>query len=638
MIKKWISIFLTIIILSALLCSCNSSNKTKEVVAKQKSNISTNDTQEINLKELYDSAKSIDENITNFLETMTLQEKVGQMIQVERQAISNEEIGKYFIGSLFASGGSTPDENTIAGWRTMIDQYKATAKKTRLAIPLIFAVDAVHGNNTMKDTVIFPHNIGLGASGDTELVSKIANSTATELKAAGIDWTFSPCVAVSNDLRWGRTYESFSENTDLVSVMSIPYIKTLQKNGIIACAKHYVADGAVEFGTGDSGYLIDQGNVTINQKDLNDYYICVYKEAVKAGVKTIMVSYSSVNNTKNHTNRELIQDTLKDDIGFTGIVISDYEGIHQLNGDTTYTKVVNAVNAGIDIIMESSMWKECYDALLQAVDNNEIKIKRINDAVSRILRVKMEMGKFDELEETKSSEVILRNANKKQLAQEAVAKSLVLLKNDNNILPLSNKKTVAVIGPASDNIGVQCGGWTKTWQGGKDDENIGRWMNGTTILDGFKEIASKNGTDIITDPTKLKDADVVVAVLGEYPYAEGKGDDDSLSLVKGTVLDENEDTLKAAYASKKPIVVVLLSGRPRIVTDEINKWAGFIEAWLPGTEGAVIANMLYGEHKFTGRLPISWPKNKKQLPITLNNQADSNLPLFSYGYGLDIKD
>jgi beta-glucosidase len=634
--KRKITIFLIIIIISGLFSSCDNSNVTKEILNGQQKAPTYNE-QTKDLKALYNSKKSIDDNINVFLKEMTLQEKVGQMFQVERQAISFQEVKDFYIGSVFAGGGSTPDENTPDGWRKMTDKYKNIAKDTRLGIPLVFAVDAVHGNNNMKDAVIFPHNIALGASGDTELIYKVASATAFELVAAGVDWTFSPCIAVSNDIRWGRTYESFSENPDLVSIMSIPYITALEKQGIIACAKHYVADGAVQFGTGDSGYLMDQGNVKINQKELNDYYISVYREAVTAGVKTIMVSYSSINNIKNHGNRYLIQDILKDNIGFNGIVVSDYDGIHQLKGDTLYNKVVGSVNAGIDLLMESSSWKECYYGLIKAVGNKDIRMSRIDDAVSRILRVKMELGKFNVTEVKVNHDSSIRNSNNKVIAEEAVRKSLVLLKNENNILPLDKQKTIAVIGPASDNIGVQCGGWTKTWQGGQDTLLKGRWMSGTTVLDGFKEIASQNGKDIITDPAKLKDADIIVAVLGEYPYAEGKGDDGSLSIVQGTVLEGNEATLKAAYAAKKPVVVILVSGRPRIVTNDLKNWAGFTEAWLPGTEGSVIAKVLYGDYDFEARLPVTWPKDCKQLPMTVNNQVNGYDPLFSYGYGLNMK-
>lgn len=632
--NKRAAILIILLLISIFAGSCSDSGKASNAVPGMDMTVPGNGYNE--LESLYDEKKSVDENISIFLNEMTLEEKIGQMLQVERRSISSKDIQKFFIGSVLAAGGSVPEKNTMEEWRKMTDEYKTAASGTRLGIPLLFAIDAVHGNNNLQNTVIYPHNIGLGASGDSELVGKIAGAAALELNAAGIDWNFSPCVAVSNDIRWGRTYESFSENPDLVSIMSIPYITTMQKNGVVACAKHYVADGAVSFGTGDSGYLMDQGNVNINQKDLNDTYLSVYQEAINAGVKSIMVSYSSINNEKNHGNKYLLQDRLKDDMGFNGIVISDFEGIHQLKGDRLYDKVVLSVGAGIDVLMEAAQWRECYEALIEAVGNGDIRMERINDAVARVLRVKLEMGKFKAVSSIPANEYSLRNIIHKQIAEEAVLKSLVLLKNKNNIIPFVNKQNIAVIGPAADNIGIQCGGWTKTWQGGMDNDD-GRWMSGTTILDGFKELAGKKGNKIITDVAKLDEADIIVAVLGEYPYAEGKGDDGSMDLVNGTVLDDNERTLKAAYAAEKPLVVILVSGRPRIITNEIDKWDGLVQAWLPGTEGGAIARAFYGDSEFTARLPVTWPRSLGQLPITLYNQSDGYNVLFPYGYGLNVK-
>ncbi len=632
--NKRAAILIILLLISIFAGSCSDSGKASNAVPGMDMTVPGNGYNE--LESLYDEKKSVDENISIFLNEMTLEEKIGQMLQVERRSISSKDIQKFFIGSVLAAGGSVPEKNTMEEWRKMTDEYKTAASGTRLGIPLLFAIDAVHGNNNLQNTVIYPHNIGLGASGDSELVGKIAGAAALELNAAGIDWNFSPCVAVSNDIRWGRTYESFSENPDLVSIMSIPYITTMQKNGVVACAKHYVADGAVSFGTGDSGYLMDQGNVNINQKDLNDTYLSVYQEAINAGVKSIMVSYSSINNEKNHGNKYLLQDRLKDDMGFNGIVISDFEGIHQLKGDRLYDKVVLSVGAGIDVLMEAAQWRECYEALIEAVGNGDIRMERINDAVTRVLRVKLEMGKFKAVSSIPANEYSLRNIIHKQIAEEAVLKSLVLLKNKNNIIPFVNKQNIAVIGPAADNIGIQCGGWTKTWQGGMDNDD-GRWMSGTTILDGFKELAGKKGNKIITDVAKLDETDIIVAVLGEYPYAEGKGDDGSMDLVNGTVLDDNERTLKAAYAAEKPLVVILVSGRPRIITNEIDKWDGLVQAWLPGTEGGAIARAFYGDSEFTARLPVTWPRSLGQLPITLYNQSDGYNVLFPYGYGLNVK-
>jgi len=632
--NKKATILMLVITIAMLVGSCSETGRTETGKTEVQAETSYNLNDE--LESLYDASKPISENISKLLNEMTLEEKAGQMIQAERQAISLRDVQDFFIGSVFAQGGSAPDINSINEWCKMTEQFKAAARQTRLGIPLVFAVDAVHGNNNLQDTVIYPHNIGIGASGDSELVGKIAGATAQELKAVGIDWNFSPCVAVSNDIRWGRTYESFSENPDLVSILSIPYITTLQKRGIIACAKHYVADGAAKYGTGDSGYLMDQGNANLNQKELNDNYLSVYEEAVNAGVKSIMVSYSSINNEKNHSNKYLIQDILKDDMKFTGIVISDFEGIHQVKGDSLYDKVVLAVNAGLDVLMEASQWRECYEAIVDAVSNGDVRMERINDAVARVLRVKMEMGKFGAITAAPQDSYTTRNEEHRKIAEEAVIKSLVLLKNRNNIIPFSNKQNLAVIGPAADNIGAQCGGWTKTWQGGQDNAS-GRWMSGTTVLDGFKEYAIKNGTNMITDMSRLNEADVIVAVIGEYPYAEGKGDDGSLSLYDDTAMDGNKETLKAAYAANKPIVVIQISGRPRLVTEELDKWDGFVEAWLPGTEGGAIAGMFYGEEDFTARLPVTWPRSLNQLPITFNNQSDGYNALFPYGFGLSTR-
>lgn len=642
MTVKKLGVLLLAILLVIPLCYCSDS-KSKSILTADRSYNSGDNANLAETDSLFDTEKPVEDNISEYLKQMTIEEKVGQMIVAERQFISAQDVKNFFVGSVFASGGSSPEENNLEEWRSMIRRYKDAVSETRLAIPLIFGIDAVHGNNNMKDTVIFPHNIALGASGDPELVKKIAAATADELNAIGIDWTFSPCVAVSNDIRWGRTYECFSENPDLVTIMAIPAIETLQEKGIISCIKHYVADGAVLFGTGDNGYIMDRGNANIGFRDLNDNYISVYREAVLAGVESIMVSYSSVNNEKNHSNRYLIQDVLKGDIGFTGIVVSDYEGIHDLKGDGLYQQVTDAVNAGVDVLMEGEQWKACYESILRAVEKKDITIKRIDDAVGRVLRVKMESGFFTNEQNKVKSQYKgdygfkLRNFNNTSTAEEAVRKSLVLLKNKNGILPLKKSAKIAVIGPAADDIGVQCGGWTKTWQGGVDDER-GRWMSGTTILDGFQDIAGTSGGTIITDTKKLNQADVVVAVLGEYPYAEGKGDDGDMGIDSGTVLEQNRLTLANAYNSGKPIVIVLVSGRPRIITQELEKWDGLVEAWLPGTEGEAIAPVLYGDYEFSGMLPVTWPKSVKQLPLTMKNQKDGYDALFQYGFGMSVGD
>ncbi len=634
-IKRLERLLLTSLLIISL-CSCtNTAPKAQK--APNNTNISTDSGNNSGALAIYDKEKSIKENITAYIKKMTLEEKVGQMIMAERNYVTAQDVKTYSIGSVFAQGGSAPEENNPDGWRKMILNYKTAAKESRLSIPLLFAVDAVHGNNNMKDTVIYPHNIALGATRNGKLAGEIGGAVADELNSIGVDWTFAPCVAVSNDIRWGRAYECFSETPDLVTMMSTPFIAALQEKGIIACAKHYVADGAVEFGSGMNG-LLDRGNTNISTEELKDKYISVFKDAVKAGVKSVMVSYSSVKGRKNHSERDLIEYKLKQDIGFQGVVISDYEGVEYLDGNSLYVKVVNAVNAGIDVLMEGKRWKESYKCLLEAASEKrqDINMDRIDEAVFRILRVKMESDKFDvKGDKTNKNYDIRQNSNVK-IAEQAVEESLVLLKNKKNILPLKKSAKIAVIGPASDNIGVQCGGWTKTWQGGLD---IGdkKWMRGTTILDGFKEMADEGRGVIITDPAKIRDAEVVVAVLGEHPYAEGKGDEKNIGLSEGLAFSENAQTLQIAYESKKPVVVIIVSGRPRIITSELNRWDALVEAWLPGTEGRAVASVIYGDNcNFKGRLPVSWPKSSEQLPITiekLDNNEEYNA-LFQYGFSL----
>lgn len=633
-LKRLGRVLLTTLLAMSLCCCSNTGSNTRKV--SNKPYISTNSGNNLEVTAIYNKQKSIKDNISAYISKMTLEEKVGQMIMAEKDYISAHDVKTYGVGCVFAEGGSAPKDNNPDGWRSMIETYKKAANDSRLSIPLLFATDAVHGNNNMKDTIIYPHNISLGATRNGKLTRQIGAAVADELIAIGVDWTFSPCVAVSNDIRWGRDYECFSETPDLVTMMATALITELQNKGIIACAKHYVADGAVEFGSGTNG-LLDRGNTNISTEELKDKYISVYKDAVKSGVKTIMVSYSSIKGRKNHSERDLIEYKLKQDIGFQGIVISDYEGVEYLDGNSLYTKVVNAVNAGIDVLVEGKRWKETYKCLLEAASQKrqDVNMDRIDDAVSRVLRVKMETGKFEGKDVTNKN-YKLRQTSNVQLAEQAVKESLVLLKNKRKILPLKKSDKVAVIGPASDNIGVQCGGWTKTWQGGLDDGDE-KWMSGTTILDGFEEMADKGGGLIITDPSRVKEADVVVVVLGEHPYAEGKGDEKALGLSDGLAFKENAEVLRIAYQSNKPIVVILVSGRPRIITNEINKWDAMVEAWLPGTEGRAVAQVIYGENcNFKGRLPVSWPKSVEQLPITIEKLDNNEVydALFQYGFSL----
>jgi len=569
--------------------------------------------------------KKLKADIDKLLLDMTLEEKVGQMLQVERADVKLEEFSRYYIGSVLSGGGSTPAKDTtdVAAWLKMINDFQTAASKTPHHIPIIYGIDAIHGHNNLASATIFPHNIGLGSANDAELMKKIGAVTAKEMRATGITWTFAPCMPVAKDPRWGRFYESYGDNVELTAKLSSALIEGLQANGVAACAKHYIGDGLTKWGTGMND-KIDRGNVELSEEEIRATVLPVYKEAIEKGVKTIMVSYSSLDGVKMHENKYWITDVLKEELGFEGFVVSDYEAIHELKDKNLYQQVVAATNAGVDMFMEPKVWREVYAALLKAVDNGDITEDRITDAARRIIRVKFEMGLFEKAIPQVEAGYTIGSKENREIAKEAVRKSLVLLKNKQDILPLKKDSKFYVVGPAADDIGVQCGGWTVSWQGGE------KMTQGTSILQGLKEVA---GDHIITDKAKANEADVVILIIGEEPYAEYNGDNSTLALDGVSGLNGNLEAVQRAKALGKPIVTVMVAGRPMIVTEQINAWDAFVMAWLPGSEGRGIAEMLFGEpYDFTGRLTVDWPKSSENLPI---KNADDIL--FEKGYGLNNK-
>jgi beta-glucosidase len=511
----------------------------------------------------------------------------------------------------------------------MYDNYQQAALNTRLGIPIIYGTDAVHGHNNLKGATIFPHNIGLGATRDPELIRRIGEITALETAATGVDWTFSPCVAVARDERWGRTYESFGETPELQRLLVGPYIKGLQgPNGemkgryIVATAKHYLGDGGTNWGTGDGGFWIDRGDVTVSEEELRAIHLPGYVEAIQAGVGSVMVSFNSFQGLKMHEHRYLITDVLKNELGFTGIVVSDWEGIKEIDTPDYYNKVVRAVNAGIDLFMEPNTWRNFITALKKAVLNGDVSEERIDDAVRRILRVKFQAGLFEApfTDRSLMAQGVIGNQEHRAVAREAVRKSLVLLKNEHNLLPLAKEARIYIDGSNADDIGNQCGGWTITWQGAS-----GRITTGTTIRAGIERAIKGRGRIV----SNLNAADVAVVVVGEKPYAEGVGDNRKLTLAW-----QDLQVLEQVKAAGKPVVVLLVSGRPLMITDDLKDWDAVVVAWLPGTEGQGIADVLFGDYNFVGKLPITWPKSLDQLPI---NDGDEDYdPLFPYGYGLTM--
>lgn len=566
----------------------------------------------------------ISEKVDDLLAQMTLEEKVGQMIQGEYKQTTPEEVNEYYLGSVLSGGGSNPLDNTPETWTEETTEYQEQALATRLGIPILYGIDAVHGNNHLEGAVIFPHNIGLGAANDAELMRKIGRITAEEVLVTGVHWNFAPVVAVARDERWGRTYESYSENTDIVNKLSVPYIEGFQEYNLAATAKHYIADGGTKYGTGQDDYKIDQGDAQISEEELREIHLPPYIKAIEADVKTIMVSFSSWNGVKLHEHEYLITDVLKDELGFEGFVVSDWEAIHQIPSDTFYDQVVASINAGVDMLMEPFEWQESYEAIIEGVNNEDISIDRINDAVKRILKVKYEIGLFEyPFNNRDLLTAEFGSEENREVAREAVRKSMVLLKNENDILPLSKDQKIYVAGYNSHNMGNQCGGWTISWQG----SNLRYLTEGTTILEGIENAIAGQG-EVVED---MEDADVAVIVAGERPYAEGLGDDDELKL-------RNNDKWDARDAKEAglPVVTVLVSGRPMIVTEELENWDAFVAAWLPGTEGQGVSDVLFGDYDFTGKLPYTWPKSIDQLPINVDNMEGKD-PLYPFGYGLSYE-
>jgi len=575
--------------------------------------------------------------IDRLVRSMTLDEKIGQMTQVDYRYLQDiTDIKKYFLGSILSGGGATPPKNQPSSWVDLYNSFQRQALNTRLKIPLIYGIDAVHGHNNVVGATIFPHNIGLGCANDSELVRKISTATAAEIRATGLDWTFAPCLAVAQDERWGRTYESFSENSDIVanlggaSVQGYQNGPSLNNNSVLACAKHYVGDGNTVFGTGGNNYKIDRGDVVLGEKELRSKYIKPFKESINKGVGSIMISYNSWKGKKLHGHKYLINDVLRNELKFDGIVVSDWAGINEINRDYK-TSIIESINAGMDMIMvpgslnpDDHSYDDFIRLAIESTKEGSIPMQRIDDAVSRILRIKKKIGLFDKAIKKPKNTKIVGSKKHRDLARESVRKSLVLLKNENKLLPLGKSgKKIAFVGEHADNIGYQSGGWTITWQGGSGDITPG-----TSIVDAFKS-AARDKNDILysKDGKNIPDADMIIVVIGEKPYSEGWGDRESLDLSK-----EDKKILKRVKKKNLPYLIILISGRPMIIESELKDCDAFIAAWLPGTEGSGIADVVYGDYNPTGKLSMSWPRSMKQIPINIGDKSYD--PLFSFGYGL----
>jgi beta-glucosidase len=597
--------------------------------------------------------------VADLVGRMTLAEKAGQMTQAERGSVMGDPdvITELGLGSILSGGGSTPAENTPEGWADAVDGFQTQALATRLQIPLIYGVDSVHGHGNLDGATILPHNIGLGATRDPLLVARAERMVATETRATGIPWTFAPCLCVVRDDRWGRTYESFGEHPALASVLGTAAVLGFQgkhldsSRSVLATAKHFVADGDTAYSTGEGEYTVDQGITEQSRDHVEAVDLPPYTTAIAAGVGSVMPSFSSIdwtddglgNPVKMHANGELINGWLKEDHGFDGFVISDWQGIHQippLAGDSPTThQIVTSVNAGVDMFMEPSQFERFHTRLVAAVQDGEVTEERIDDAVSRILAAKFELGLFEEPFADRSHADDIGSAEHRAIARKAVAKSQVLLKNDGAALPLDPDESVYVAGRNADDLGNQAGGWTGTWQGFSGDVT-----EGTTILEGIQAVADDvTFSEDASAPTG--GADVGVVVVGETPYAEGFGDvggpewawdpadggvpreEKSMALQPGDV-----EVVEKVCAEIETCVVLVVSGRPQVLTEQLGSIDALVASWLPGTEGDGVADVLFGERRFTGRLPVSWPRSAED-PVVNVGDEDYD-PLFPFGWGL----
>jgi beta-glucosidase len=569
----------------------------------------------------HDPSLPVPTRVADLLSRMSLDEKLGQMTQAERGAVTNADITNFRLGSLLSGGGSAPSPNTATSWANMYDGFQNAALASPLGIPLIYGVDAVHGHNNVVGATIFPHNIGLGATRNAALVQDVGRAVAEEVAGTGVDWNFAPCLCVARNDRWGRTYESFGEKPEIPSQLST-IITGLQTGTprVLATAKHYLGDGGTTNGT-------DQGNTELTEADLRAIHLPPFQAAVQRNVGSVMISYNSWNGTKLHGHQYLITTVLKGELGFSGFVVSDWNGIDQIDGAPGFTaaEVRTAVNAGIDMVMVPTAWQSFINLLRVEVQAGRVTMARIDDANRRILTKKFELGLFESPLTDRSWTGGVGSAAHRSLARQAVRESQVVLKNAGGVLPLARDGSrIFVAGKNADNIGHQSGGWTISWQGGS-----GAITPGTSILQGIRNTVgasttvtySANGAGINNTYS------AAIAVIGETPYAEGAGDRPG-----GMGLDATDvSTLNTLRASGVPLVVVLVSGRPLDVAAQLPNWNALVAAWLPGTEGQGVADILFGVAQPTGKLPMTWMQSASQQPI---NDGDGKTPLFPYGFGL----
>ena len=539
---------------------------------------------------------------------LTLEQKAAQMVQPAVYCVSEGQMKENCYGSIL-SKVNTVDYYV---WKDLVNRYQQAAVDSEAGIPYLYGNDDVHGVGYCNNAVIFPHNIGIGAANDRELTYKMGLATADEAKLCHMLWNFSPCLAYSEDPRWGRTYESYGADLDIITELGCAYTEGLIDGGVIACAKHFFADGNADYGTGedsDVDRLIDRGDATLTDDEIKEL-LAVYQAQIDSGVQTIMISHSALNGVKMHENAEYIM-KLKDEMGFEGFIVSDWNSVQNTSAPTYREQVINSVNAGIDMLMEVDRFEEARQIIIAAVKSGDISEERVDDAVTRIIKVKLDEGIFEdpfgEKLETAQKEVGSREY--RELAEQLVEESLVLIKNENEALPLDKGAKIYVTGPAADDAVAQCGGWTVDWNASYTSEIRGV----TTILDGFEKKADEYGITVTTDKAEAADADVVLLVVGEKSYAEWNGDTEDLDLCGALGLDGNKNSIAEAKALGKPVVACIVAGRQVIIKDYEKDWDAVVMCYLPGSEGQGVADVLCGGSNFKGKLPSPWYSSVKQI-------------------------
>ncbi len=576
----------------------------------------------------FDKDIMIEQKVDSLLKLMTLEEKIGQMTQVRHfWDITDNDVATKFIGSVIHTQGINPGE-TAQEWQQKFIKLQKQALSTRLGIPLLFGVDAVHGQNTYNGATIFPHNIGFGAAANEKLVEKAAAITALEAQATGFNWVFSPCVAIPFNEKWGRVYEAFSESTELTEKLTRASVKGHQgklsaPKTVMATAKHFVGDGSTDYG-------VEGGETSLNAAEIEAKLLAPYKAAVQEGIGAVMASFNTVTGISMHAHKRLITDTLKVGMNFKGIVVSDWKGYSRFGGN-------DIINAGIDMVMAvDGDLDDFQSGVKKGVENDSISMSRIDDAVKRILRQKYRLGLFENPFPDASFIAKIGCNEHRKVAKQAVRESLVLLKNENNILPIDKKTTkIVVVGEHANNSGLQSGGWTVNWQGTKEN-----YKGATTILDGIKK--QSKGTVIYDKEAAGNhyDADLAIIVVGENPYAEFFGDiGHESNQLELTLTKEHQNYINRYQENGVKTLVILISGRPLVVTEQIKKSDAFVAAWLLGSEGGGVAEVLFGDYNFSGKLPHSWPKSVEDFKSKYGpNFWDNSIePLYPFGYGLTFK-